>query len=68
MTAAARGATLLVMSLTAIARPLGGLSADQVARLRRVAETCPVRRALEADFRFEETIVTAPVSQEETAA
>jgi putative redox protein len=33
-----------------------GLSADQVVRLRRVADTCPVRRALEAGFAFEESI------------
>ncbi len=38
-----------------------GLSADQRRRLERVAETCPVRRALEAGFAFEERIVTAPV-------
>lgn len=35
-----------------------GLSAQQLARLRRVAETCPVRRALEAGFVFDERIVT----------
>ena len=32
----------------------GDLTADQVTRLERVAATCPVRRALEAGFRFEE--------------
>lgn len=31
-----------------------GLTPDQVARLRRVAATCPAKRALEAGFRFEE--------------
>lgn len=31
-----------------------GLTAEQVDRLRRVAETCPARRALEAGFEFEE--------------
>ena len=31
-----------------------GLSEDQVTRLRRVAASCPVRRALEADVVFEE--------------
>ncbi len=36
-----------------------GLAPDQVARLRRVADTCPVRRAFEAGFAFEERIVTA---------
>ena len=32
------------------------LTPDQRRRLERVAETCPVRRALEAGFTFEETI------------
>jgi putative redox protein len=36
-----------------------GLSDDQVARLRRVADTCPVRRALESGFVFDERIVVA---------
>ena len=34
-----------------------GLSPDQVRRLRRVAETCPARRALEAGFTFDEQFV-----------
>ncbi|MBJ7328376.1 MAG: OsmC family protein [Solirubrobacteraceae bacterium] len=34
-----------------------GLTDDQVKRLRRVADTCPVRRALEAGFVFDEQIV-----------
>ena len=34
------------------------LSAEQVSRLERVAATCPVRRALEAGFAFDERIVT----------
>ena len=34
-----------------------GLSEDQVRRLRRVAETCPARRALEAGFTFDERLV-----------
>ena len=33
-----------------------GLTADQTERLRRVADTCPVRRALEAGFSFEERV------------
>ena len=33
-----------------------GLADEQVARLRRVAETCPVRRALEAEFHFDDHI------------
>ena len=32
------------------------LSADQLERLRRVADTCPVRRALEAGFDFCERV------------
>jgi putative redox protein len=35
------------------------LTADQRRRLERVAETCPVRRALETGFVFEERTVTA---------
>jgi putative redox protein len=34
-----------------------GLTADQVLRLRRVADTCPARRALEAGFEFEEQLM-----------
>jgi putative redox protein len=34
-----------------------GLAPDQVERLRRVAETCPARRALEVGFAFEEELV-----------
>ena len=39
-----------------------GLSDDQVKRLRRVAETCPVKRALQAGFAFEEQIAFADPS------
>jgi putative redox protein len=40
-----------------------GLSPEQVARLRRVADTCPVRRALEDAFAFAERIeADAPVA------
>ena len=35
------------------------LTPDQRRRLERVAETCPVRRALETGFTFEERTVTA---------
>jgi putative redox protein len=35
-----------------------GLSDQQIARLRRVADQCPVRRALEAGFAFEEELLT----------
>jgi putative redox protein len=31
-----------------------GLTGDQINRLRRVAQTCPARRALEAGFTFDE--------------
>ncbi len=37
-----------------------GLAPSQVERLRRVADTCPVRRALEAGFAFDERIEIAP--------
>ncbi len=40
---------------------------DQRRRLQRVAETCPVRRALEAGFTFEERIVTTQVTQDAAA-
>jgi putative redox protein len=33
-----------------------GLTADQLQRLQRVADTCPVKRALEAGFSFEQQI------------
>lgn len=33
-----------------------GLTLEQVNRLRRVAETCPVRRSLEAGFIFDERV------------
>jgi putative redox protein len=33
-----------------------GLTPEQVGRLRRVAETCPARRALEAGFTFDEEV------------
>jgi putative redox protein len=36
------------------------LTPDQQRRLERVAETCPVRRALESGFTFEERAITAP--------
>jgi putative redox protein len=35
-----------------------GLSSEQLRRLERVAESCPLRRALEAGFTFEERLVT----------
>ena len=39
-----------------------GLSDEQARRLERVAETCPLRRALEAGFKFEERVVSSPHS------
>jgi putative redox protein len=38
------------------------LSGDQVERLERVAETCPLRRSLEAGFEFEERAVSSPTA------
>jgi putative redox protein len=40
-----------------------GLTPDQRRRLERVAATCPVRRALEAGFAFQERILTTPVTR-----
>jgi putative redox protein len=37
-----------------------GLSSEQVGRLERVAESCPIRRALEGGFSFEERVLAAP--------
>ena len=37
----------------------GEITPEQRRRLERVAETCPVRRALEAGFAFQERTVTA---------
>jgi putative redox protein len=34
-----------------------GLTSDQVRRLRKVADTCPAKRALEAGFTFDEQLV-----------
>jgi putative redox protein len=39
-----------------------GLSRDQIRRLERVAETCPLRRALETGFEFEEHTVSSPLT------
>jgi putative redox protein len=36
-----------------------GLTSEQVSRLRRVADTCPARRALEAEFTFDEQLTVA---------
>jgi putative redox protein len=36
-----------------------GLAPAQIERLRRVADSCPVRRAMEAGFSFDEQIETA---------
>ena len=35
-----------------------GLSAEQIRRLERVAQTCPVRRALETGFVYHERVLT----------
>jgi putative redox protein len=40
------------------------LSAEQLRRLERVAESCPMRRALEAGFTFEERFVIAPRAEQ----
>jgi uncharacterized OsmC-like protein len=43
-----------------------GLDPDQIRRLRRVARTCPARRALGAGFTLDEQFVTA--ARDRTAA
>jgi len=45
-----------------------GLSAEQVKRLRRVADTCPVRRALETGCAFDEQLVSRRRQGHEDAA
>jgi putative redox protein len=44
-----------------------GLTAQQIERLRRVAETCPVRRSLEAGSVFDERIVMPDHHQQDAA-
>ncbi|HEY7150690.1 MAG TPA: OsmC family protein [Solirubrobacterales bacterium] len=41
----------------------GDLSDDQIERLKRVAKTCPVRRALESDFEFDERFTVLPLAE-----
>lgn len=36
-----------------------GLTADQVRRLRKVADTCPAKRSLEAGFTFDQQLIVA---------
>jgi putative redox protein len=45
-----------------------GLSAEQVKRLQRVADSCPVRRALESGCTFEERILEPAQPGHEDAA
>jgi len=45
-----------------------GLAPEQVERLRRVAETCPVRRAMEAGFSFDEEIRPVPAGSRRASA
>jgi putative redox protein len=42
----------------------GDLTGEQVARLEKVAETCPVRRSIEAGAEFLEEIELVPVGSE----
>jgi putative redox protein len=41
-------------------RVSGDLSDEQLERLKRVAKTCPVRRALESEFEFDERFTVVP--------
>ncbi len=43
-------------SVTTVIHLPDGLTADQIARLERVAATCPVKRALEAGFTFDQAL------------
>jgi putative redox protein len=45
-----------------------GLSAEQLSRLQRVADSCPVKRALEAGFDFETCIVADATADSEVGA
>jgi putative redox protein len=45
-----------------------GLSEDQIARLERVARTCPLRQALEAGLEFEERTELEPAALRAGAA
>jgi putative redox protein len=46
-----------------------GLTPDQVERLRRVADTCPVKRAFEAGFEFDrELLLDRPAAATDVAA
>jgi putative redox protein len=40
----------------------GDLSREQADRLLRIARTCPLRRALEAEFSFEEQLTVTPLT------
>lgn len=44
------------------------LSSSQLERLLRVADTCPIKRALETGFEFEERIVTETRPDRQSAA
>ncbi len=46
----------------------GGLSAEQIERLQRVAETCPVRRALESGCTFDERLIAPGHPEHQDAA
>ena len=45
-----------------------GLTPEQVSRLERVAEACPVKRALETGFSFDHAIVTSGSEDKARAA
>jgi putative redox protein len=46
----------------------GTLSEEQADRLLRVARTCPLRRALESEFSFEEQLTVRPLEADIPAA
>jgi putative redox protein len=51
-----------------VVHPSVDLTDDQAARLRRIVDTCPVKRALEAGFTFDEKIVVDGHSSSQQAS
>jgi len=45
-----------------------GLTADQVKRLKRVVDTCPAKRSLEAGFTFDEQLIVGHTEPDATSS
>jgi putative redox protein len=54
-------------SVTTVIHLPDGLTPDQIKRLERVAKTCPVKRALEAGFTFEQKLAFEVTATPSTA-